>query len=531
MISFKNVIVRVASAAAALAASLGVAQAALPVLVELQANAQQPWGGPALRVKLSYSGPACTSAFMLAPLNQGDFILLIDGVAAGTRRALEFTYADCSAASYKSDYFISPERFPTFGVHTVAVQYTGSDAYAATVSSPVTVEIAPEFAGEGFAGPWKASRTNTGGPPGYTSSCQTAAYAATSLPATAPPGVDLMPGALRFDFQKCSSSCSFLCPPYVPSAPVALIHVEVPPAAAGKAVWIYGPAWGRATAFWHPAEATVADGIATVAASGNAGDGAIAGWLAFAPTVPDTSAQDLWWGGSAESGWGFSLAQSGEQLFGVLYTYRDNGTPVWLMMPGGTWDATHRVFSGSFYGAIGSWFGKYDASRLQVGPAAGTACITFATDGTATLDYTIGAITGRKAIQRYAPAGQAGAGPRTGLWWAGTAQNGWGVFVQQKGTTNFAVWFTYDASGAPTWYAMSGGVQQYPSGDGASGLVQGTLGATTAGPWLGATFNPATVSARKVGDLVLNFQQGGAGLMAYSVDGVNGSVPIYRFPF
>ena len=40
------------------------------------------------------------------------------------------------------------------------------------------------------------------------------------------------------------------------------------------------------------------------------------------------------------------------------------------------------------------------------------------------------------------------------LWWGGTAQNGWGVTINQQYRTLFSLWYTYDRNGRPTWFVM-----------------------------------------------------------------------------
>ena len=47
--------------------------------------------------------------------------------------------------------------------------------------------------------------------------------------------------------------------------------------------------------------------------------------------------------------------------------------------------------------------------------------------------------------------------PHGDLWWAGDAQNGWGLAVLQQNATLFALWLTYDASGQATWFVMPAG--------------------------------------------------------------------------
>ncbi len=41
-----------------------------------------------------------------------------------------------------------------------------------------------------------------------------------------------------------------------------------------------------------------------------------------------------------------------------------------------------------------------------------------------------------------------------GFWWKPT-ESGWGLTIQQQGTSTFAIWFTYDAQGAAIWYTLT----------------------------------------------------------------------------
>jgi hypothetical protein len=43
---------------------------------------------------------------------------------------------------------------------------------------------------------------------------------------------------------------------------------------------------------------------------------------------------DLWFN-SSESGWGLALAQHGNNIFGVWYTYDTDGSPLWFVLAGG----------------------------------------------------------------------------------------------------------------------------------------------------------------------------------------------------
>lgn len=88
---------------------------------------------------------------------------------------------------------------------------------------------------------------------------------------------------------------------------------------------------------------------------------------------------DLWFN-SAESGWGLALAQHGNNIFGVWYTYDTDGSPLWFVLPGGTFTASNS-FSADLYRTTGPYLGNsaFDPRQVAV-TKAGSATITF--DGT-----------------------------------------------------------------------------------------------------------------------------------------------------
>ena len=241
---------------------------------------------------------------------------------------------------------------------------------------------------------------------------------------------------------------------------------------------------------------------------------------------PDLRVQDLWWAGPAENGWGMSLVQHGDTVFGVIYAYDDAGNPVWYVMPGGTWNATHNVYSGPLYLAHGSPYFAYDVARFSSGNPVGNATLTFSDASTATLEYSIGSATGRKGISRQ-PFGVPASGnftDRSDLWWGGAAQNGWGIAVLQQVNTLFSVWFTYDANGAPTWFVMPGGT--WTSATTYEGRVYKTRGA----PWVGVNYDASRFQATEVGGYRFEFGAAGA-TFHYTVEGRSGALAITRQPF
>ena len=248
------------------------------------------------------------------------------------------------------------------------------------------------------------------------------------------------------------------------------------------------------------------------------------------PTDPDLgSLQDMWWN-PTESGWGMSLVQHNDGLFAALYIYDAAGNPTWVVMPNGSWDSSHTIYSGAIYEPKGTPYYNYDAQRLQIGTALGSITITFHDANNATLDYTIrdatgNDISGTKFVTREIFAnGPATPPDRSDLWWGGPSQNGWGITVRQQGDTLFSVWFTYDANGNRMWYVMPGG--SWTSGD----TYEGNLYRTGGPPWLGKTYEQSKLQVFNSGTYKFQFNSGGA-TFTYNADGFSGSIPLVREPF
>src|SRR4051812_14420887 len=176
--------------------------------------------------------------------------------------------------------------------------------------------------------------------------------------------------------------------------------------------------------------------------------------LAFAASSAHAANySDIWWN-PAESGWGLTIADHETNLWAVWYTYRSDGSPTWMFVPGGTFDAGRTRFTGALYQATGpSYAGAFTSRPVSVAPV-GSVTLDFApaglASGMATFSYTVGTVSGVRQVQRYgfgtaAPAWGADA---TDLWWD-PAESGWGVALSQHGGMFFGVWYTYDATGQP----------------------------------------------------------------------------------
>ena len=121
----------------------------------------------------------------------------------------------------------------------------------------------------------------------------------------------------------------------------------------------------------------------------------------FAPAgvAPLADRTDMWWGGSAQNGWGIAVVQQNAALFTLWYTYDAAGLPVWYGMPSGSW-STSDTYEGRVYRATGSpWLGQpYDVSRYQAQDV-GSYRLRFSGDS-ATFEYSIEGRSGSLPLTR-----------------------------------------------------------------------------------------------------------------------------------
>jgi hypothetical protein len=110
------------------------------------------------------------------------------------------------------------------------------------------------------------------------------------------------------------------------------------------------------------------------------------------------------------------------------------------------------------------------------------------------------------------------------LWWNAN-ESGWGVTVLHQQETVFLTFFVYGSDGRGSWYTAQGSyANATPQG---AFVFTGTMYQVN-GPWFGATFNPAAVNARAVGNMTLTAFLDSATL-SYTIDGVAVNKALTRF--
>jgi predicted dienelactone hydrolase len=110
-----------------------------------------------------------------------------------------------------------------------------------------------------------------------------------------------------------------------------------------------------------------------------------------------TNYQDLWWN-PAESGWGINLTEQGNMIFAAWFTYRPDGSPLWLTATaapqGGSYTGTLYQNSGPPFNAV-----PFNPANVVQTPV-GTATFTFANGNSATFAYTAFGVSQSKQITR-----------------------------------------------------------------------------------------------------------------------------------
>lgn len=116
-----------------------------------------------------------------------------------------------------------------------------------------------------------------------------------------------------------------------------------------------------------------------------------------APANAPSDFGDIWWNPN-ESGWGITLNHHGDNLFAVWFTYADDGRPLWIVMPGGTFVDTN-TFTGKLYTTTGTPHTlPFDPTKTKL-TEVGTATIRF-NGNAATFTATVKGQTVTKTIVR-----------------------------------------------------------------------------------------------------------------------------------
>ncbi|WP_171091390.1 hypothetical protein [Usitatibacter rugosus] len=327
-----------------------------------------------------------------------------------------------------------------------------------------------------------------------------------------------------------------------PNATPPIVRIELPEDLPARgSIYTYGNTFLTETKFWKPfytrvidrrtLETTMIDGQGADTNASPFPDGIIRVFAAFG--VGKTF-HDMWWGGPEQNGWGLSYAQHGTAIFGALFVYDDTGAPTWHLVQGadGFFAPTSRRGAGLRYLPTGSPYFAYDPARFAVGPDIGTVSLEeFGAGGMSQL--TISALEGQvfKPIftvpvmrHEFGRPGSATYPDVSDMWWAGPSQNGWGLAIHQRDSVLFSVWYTYDAAGNRTWFAMPDGTWTAPD------TYAGRVYRTRSSAWLTGSYDASQFKATDVGSFELRFA-GDNVTFTYDVEGHRGSHVLSRLSF
>jgi len=159
--------------------------------------------------------------------------------------------------------------------------------------------------------------------------------------------------------------------------------------------------------------------------------------------------------------------------------------------------------------------GSSGTAELEVQPAG---------NGDFEVEVAAGALAKRFAVRFDAAVPvEPAAGIHQDLWWAGPAENGWGVSIIEHRDVLFILIYAYDESGRPTWYVISNGTWNGRAYTGAVYSPRGTpFYAYDASRWSGGP---------SVGSATITFNDTDRATLDYNIGGVAGSKPLARLAF
>jgi len=474
---------------------------------------------PEILATLTYSG-ACDAS----PVAQGALTLFVDGGAVGNNSfALSFS-SSCGNGVRSVSKFLSLPALD-IGTHDVVLRYEGEPGVDPATSPPLRITIAAEYFGTvpgapGSLAAGMAPLTHTA--PGLFCPADATTVTFTAAPqppaSTPPPNVPFPFGFVNYR-ASCFVDCGFLCPPLGEIRVQQFLQVVFPNALPRDATfWLFAPSNRDPAPSWRQVPARVEGNRATVLVQGGfLGDvpdrdpllrGAL-GVSASVFTAP-RDVRGMWWGGLDQNGWGLSLDEQNDRLFGVLYVYGNAGEPEWFVIANGAWNATHTTFSAAVHRPL---------SPSGQGEVAGSASLTFTAQGAGLVEYNIDGVSGTKRITRMpGPAGSTFAG----VW--DEMPRGGGLTLDAVGDSLFVGWPTFLAGDTATWLVMPAGAFT------SSTTFEGTLYRTSSSSWLGG-YDPRSLQVGAAGSMKITFTDANHATLDFTVDGVSGTRTIVRRRF
>jgi hypothetical protein len=109
-----------------------------------------------------------------------------------------------------------------------------------------------------------------------------------------------------------------------------------------------------------------------------------------------------------------------------------------------------------------------------------------------------------------------------GLWWGGPSEDGWGINMSHQGDLIYMTWYTYDATGKPSWLGML-------ASKGAPGVYSGSIFEVHGSPYDANPYDPLAKNSQTVGSGTLTFTDVANGTFQFTAKGVTRNVGITRY--
>lgn len=253
------------------------------------------------------------------------------------------------------------------------------------------------------------------------------------------------------------------------------------------------------------------------------------------PLKSHTSLRTATWWNPQENGWGLFVFDQGTVLAPAWFTYDDDGEPIWMI--GAAVPQGDGSYQGSLLRFSGRPFNRTDARASDVGLAVGRMTLRHVGDDALRFDYSVDGVSQSKHLVPFIYDGRrlacrvssrlsrADATNYSDVWWGGSLNAGWGLFLTHLDDDIYALWYTYDEDGEPLFLTVVASRQA----DGSyAGAVYRQIDGT---PWSRVNGQPASHGATQIGTAVFRFDDGERGRFSYTLGGRSDSRPINRFQF
>ena len=152
----------------------------------------------------------------------------------------------------------------------------------------------------------------------------------------------------------------------------------------------------------------------------------------------------MWWNQNL-SGSGWEINRGGDIVFGIWYTYNEDGSPVWYLTSG-------LMTDGRFEHDLLSFSWDYEKGQVNEPTVVGRVSIEFPHSQLAEISWEIGDHQGNHFLTPFIFAGTPTLQDFSGSWYD-PGESGYGISVQTQGDISYAVLYYYDEKGQPVWAA------------------------------------------------------------------------------